>query len=571
MEKFQEDPRDQSNLDQTIFDSLLGLGPSQNGSITDQRNDLSLDPDTIYSTSTDNGWTPNLAVDSQYHFLDRTDEPVFSAGDFEHTAPEFDGFQWPLPTAAVGTETGIAWSSIRDDASIDRAESTVRRGLPRRRSRYRFYNAHDGTRPVMIPVSSSIEGLDPMQRWRESPPQDEPASIAAICGALRGRSVSLEPEEHHISPTYAQTNSGTSLNSAGSSSSLHSGTSAWSAGSDGPPKRNASSLQRSRRSRGTKKYSDPATKDVRPFKCTFCCDSFKTKYDWARHEKSRHVNLESWVCTPQGGSVISTVTGRFHCAYCSAVDPTDKHLDGHNHNSCHDRPIEARSFARKDHLVQHLRVMHNLERLPNFEGWKMETTEVSSRCGFCNLTLSSWKGRVDHLANHFRKGVTMKDWKGEHGFNPAISQQISHALPPYLIGAESLSPMPFSATSQNTKDHFAQISSRTKGSPEATATLGADTNVIGTLETAGILNSRAATSKAFTEVLEQHLKHFADEHVSRGICPTDEMLRKESRRVIYDCDDEWNQTVADNSEWLTTFRARYGIGDVGAADTCNDT
>lgn len=55
-------------------------------------------------------------------------------------------------------------------------------GLPRRRSRYFVRRSGPGPRPVFIPNSSA---LDPMDRWRESPPEDGPASISAIMDAVR--------------------------------------------------------------------------------------------------------------------------------------------------------------------------------------------------------------------------------------------------------------------------------------------------------------------------------------------------------------------------------------------------
>lgn len=32
------------------------------------------------------------------------------------------------------------------------------------------------------------------------------------------------------------------------------------------------------------------------------------------------------------------------------------------------------------------------------------------------------------------------------------------------------------------------------------------------------------------------------------------MLQQEARRVLYDSEDSWNQTIADNPEWLSAFR-----------------
>nr|XP_036588219.1 benzoate 4-monooxygenase cytochrome p450 [Colletotrichum truncatum]KAF6799360.1 benzoate 4-monooxygenase cytochrome p450 [Colletotrichum truncatum] len=477
-------------------------------------------------------------------------------------ARELNNLQWPLPGPVTRPSDSINWSEIAKEQN--RREQ---RSLPRRRSRYRYIQSENRAVPIPTPASaSSQEGQqesDPLQRWKDSPPQDEPACMEAIHDALRTTLVNPEGGNTRSTPRYSQANSGTSFDSGDSGSSIHSASSVWSAGSESSAGQRAGfgPLSRTRQGRiGKKRAASAASaKDSRPFKCTFCCDSFKTKFDWARHEKSRHLNLESWLCTPQGGSVISTVTGRLHCAYCSYMDPSDDHLEEHNHSACHDRPIEARSFGRKDHLVQHLRVMHKLEKLPQFNSWKVLATEVESRCGFCDLQLSTWNKRIDHLAAHFRKGLTMKDWKGEHGFSPTVAGKVIHALPPYLIGSESLSVVPFSATKQGTRDHFAQISSRTHGFKEDQTADSTQIERPVSIASSSILSSRAATSKAFTEILERHLKHFAEEHISQGIFPTDEMLRQESRRVIYDSDHEWNQTVADNSEWLAQFRKRNGL------------
>ncbi|KZL82180.1 benzoate 4-monooxygenase cytochrome p450 [Colletotrichum incanum] len=472
--------------------------------------------------------------------------------DFEDQPDVFSDFPWTLP-----------WSTQHAADHIDLHGPNRRQALPRRRSRYRFTQSDQRAAPIPISVPLPTEGLDPMQRWRESPPQDEPASIAAIRDALKQDPTCTEGNWNGASPKYARANSWGSIDSGGSSSSIQSASSVWSATSNAS-RGHCNSVNRTRQGKIAK--NRPSTnqknaKDIRPFKCTFCCDSFKTKYDWARHEKSRHLNPESWVCAPHGGSIFSTATGHFHCVYCSVANPSTEHLESHNHSVCHDRPIEARSFGRKDHLVQHLRVMHKLEKMPQFEDWKAEAMNISSRCGFCDRKLSTWNERSGHLADHFRKGASMKDWKGEHGFSPSVALQVVHALPPYLIGSESLSVVPFSVTSQNTRDHFDQISSRAQRIGKTKSAMSNKGTETVALQSASILHSRAATSKAFTEILEQHLKHFAEEHLSQGVDLTDEMLRQESRRVIYDCDDEWNQTVADNSVWLATFRRRHGFID----------
>jgi hypothetical protein len=71
----------------------------------------------------------------------------------------------------------------------------------------------------------------------------------------------------------------------------------------------------------------------------------------------------------------------------------------------------------------------------------------------------------------------------------------------------------------------------------------------------------------FAAVLTNHLSRFARQQMMMGIIPTDEMFQRESRRLLYqDGDDDWNQTVADNPNWLQEFRKRNGLdGETGAS------
>lgn len=56
--------------------------------------------------------------------------------------------------------------------------------------------------------------------------------------------------------------------------------------------------------------------------------------------------------------------------------------------------------------------------------------------------------------------------------------------------------------------------------------------------------------------LESELVAFLKQQRSRGREPTDEELQRQARVTIYEFDDGWNQTVADNHEWLAAFRQR---------------
>ncbi|QYT01303.1 C2H2-type domain-containing protein [Trichoderma simmonsii] len=441
------------------------------------------------------------------------------------------------------------------------------RGLPRRRSRYFRSQKYQPTLPPPIDIASSTvvsDALDPMQRWRESPPETEPASLSAIADALKH------------APLRTRSSSAGSFNSqqvgsrAASTISFGSGTSYSSASNASTSSATFQTSSNRSRSRVMKRTRASTTKmkdkdqDKRIFPCTFCCDSFKSKYDWARHEKSFHLNLERWRCAPFGGTVISPETGRAHCAYCSMLDPNAKHLDSHNHGACESQG-QTPTFSRKDHLVQHLRLAHHVETLPIIDSWKDQGPPVSSRCGFCNIRMQTWQERVDHLTKHFRKGATMDNWKGEHCFESSVAVKVTHAMPPYLIGAESRALIPFSVTSHGTKDHLSQIQQATEQSlgiwdgGRTSSPISGPGPSPGLTTQPALLNSfsEETNSMTFPEVLALHLGRYAQEQMRLGIIPTDRMFQDEARRIMFNSVDPWDQTIADDDYWLSMFRDRH--------------
>lgn len=363
-----------------------------------------------------------------------------------------------------------------------------------------------------------------------------------------------------------RSNSSTSVNSECSNSSAYSTASASSATSAGA--HSNSSHRRSRKHPTTSTSSSSSSKkpnpDPRPFKCTFCCDAFKSKYDWRRHEKSLHLDLEAWNCAPASGTLPSP-TGPL-CAYCSAPSPSPPHLETHNHAPCATRPPPSRSFRRRDHLAQHLRVFHKLPALPpSLTPFHSPSPPITSRCGFCDARLASWEARADHLAAHFRQGCSMRDWSGGHGFAEDVEARVTNALPPYYIATEAASLVPFTATSAGARDHFKQIRARTERAPleagEGDGARGAEG------ETAALRDSRAMTASAFADVLAAHLARFARERFGvggdgAGGVVSDEALQREARLVLYSSDDPWNQTIADSPVWLREWRERFGVGGV---------
>ncbi|KAJ4232997.1 hypothetical protein NW759_001780 [Fusarium solani] len=303
--------------------------------------------------------------------------------------------------------------------------------------------------PIDIPRAStpcvsdgSSAQMNPMQRWVDSPPEDEAASLTAIARAL---SLESRPGQHDV--LYLNKIPGQSSASSAGASTNDSSTSASShiSGSSGSSLRVTSRGRRRRKKGYLGRNRLPAP--LKTFQCTFCTETFARRYDWQRHEKTYHLSLERWVCTPDGCRVLEPESNQICCVFCGETDPDDDHIRHHNYSICEAKTLGERTFYRKDHLVQHLRLVHDAEYLGwCMSHWKSECSSIKSRCGLCGMVMDSWHTRQDHLAEHFRMGETMAGWKGDWGLEDAVLRLVQNSMPPYLISEERNSPFPFSAT-----------------------------------------------------------------------------------------------------------------------------
>ncbi|KAL2208136.1 hypothetical protein CC79DRAFT_1397574 [Sarocladium strictum] len=312
--------------------------------------------------------------------------------------------------------------------------------------------------PYMLNQLQDAGAMSPLQRWRNSPPENEVADASDISRALR--SIDYSPADSpypdvlvESSRRASSTGSAGTNDSALSADSVHSGSSAFSASS-------TRSFRRRRR-RAWRPSTQTSAKAVqaRPaatsytlmqfpdtFQCTFCTQTFKTKHNWQRHEKSLHLSLEAWECSPDGPLGSNDDQQGVICVYCGETSPTEAHLASHNYQSCCSKPARERTFFRKDHLIQHLRLTHRAPFVPEtMLRWRHEHQDVKSRCGFCDHMNKSWTERTNHLAEHFKKGQTMAQWKGSWGFEPAVLNMVESSMPPYLIEFERKTPLPFKA------------------------------------------------------------------------------------------------------------------------------
>ncbi|KAJ3524208.1 hypothetical protein NM208_g12143 [Fusarium decemcellulare] len=309
-----------------------------------------------------------------------------------------------LTRAQIMTWFANARRRIKVPRSISNSPGqTQPRDIPRR----------PGT-PAPVNTQSS---MNPLERWVDSPPENEAASVSAIARAVASSPPASLSDSSYTGALARSTNS--SISSGGSRSSVDSRASRSSLGSFEPLKNS-----RSRRRRRTYRRVEekPRLGNVlKKFQCTFCTDSFNRKYDWQRHENSVHLPLERWICISDGPRARNLENQNLlSCVFCGLVDPDDAHIESHNCSACKNRPLNERSFNRKDHLRQHLRLFHN-------------------NSTFLEWSMASWRVPVPDI----RWGGSMADWKGDWGFDPEIFDSVENAMPPWFIEFERHTPYPF--------------------------------------------------------------------------------------------------------------------------------
>ena len=151
----------------------------------------------------------------------------------------------------------------------------------------------------------------------------------------------------------------------------------------------------------------------KPYHCTWCSKLFCRPSDWKRHEESQHAPQTEWICMPNGPS--TSINACNVCALCGLCNPSEFHLHhDHNQASCLSTGSSNRRFDRKDHLVQHLRIVHGVV-LPRRDlqtcQRSLQGTEASLwKCGFCYKMDLVWQQRYLHVAGHMKGATITAKW-----------------------------------------------------------------------------------------------------------------------------------------------------------------
>ena len=190
-----------------------------------------------------------------------------------------------------------------------------------------------------------------------------------------------------------------------------------------------------------------------------------------------------------------------------------------------------------------------------------------------DFRLSAWTVATDI-------SIKMKSWKGCRGFDPHVLSQITNAMPPYLIGDEAGTPFPFSAASGASMfQHI--VKEPNIGNTASDLAHEGPSNLTNRCESIQCYNNvhtaayntqtteqpRFVRKTTCWEVLTLQLGDFVREQAAIGIVPTDDILQQEARKFLFGDSDPWNQTAADNPEWLDLFKKAHGITTMPSGNT----
>jgi hypothetical protein len=160
--------------------------------------------------------------------------------------------------------------------------------------------------------------------------------------------------------------------------------------------------------------------------CTWqTCDStYKTRYEWSRHEEAVHYHHRRWVCCYE----VTNDMNMPECFLCKEKDLKLVHLAENHFRSCTGRAEKDRTFWRSDQLVQHVKRVHGGQALPKAiqSAWASKNPWFNLsylNCGFCGLESRTWEERQAHVSRHIELGCHKESWWPERQFTPLRDPQ----------------------------------------------------------------------------------------------------------------------------------------------------
>lgn len=175
------------------------------------------------------------------------------------------------------------------------------------------------------------------------------------------------------------------------------------------------------------------------YQCTRKCGKrYGRKCDWKRNEEEGYP-CKSWVCSLCTSEGVENVKPCF----------------------------------RKYHFVQHFRNIHPDVNADDHEETSIVSseTEFPRHCGFCPHRFVSRQDRIDHIADHFKAGKSMLDWRDEddhdnHDSDNNDDDDDNGSNGDGFDGAPSFPPPPFDPSGEPGSKHFGGNGSSGAGSQD---------------------------------------------------------------------------------------------------------
>ena len=144
----------------------------------------------------------------------------------------------------------------------------------------------------------------------------------------------------------------------------------------------------------------------------FICESprkFATCDGWKRHMKEHETR---YPCMPQGCEM-HTVQGPT-CVLCGLLDPEKQHYDSHKILPCSNKGLNARSYTRKCHLINHLKSHGVADGSALAERWRSTVTKKFFSCGFCIACFHTHTDQLNHIDSaHYKMHQHISEWNAD--------------------------------------------------------------------------------------------------------------------------------------------------------------
>ena len=117
-------------------------------------------------------------------------------------------------------------------------------------------------------------------------------------------------------------------------------------------------------------------------------------------------------CMPQGCEM-HTVQGPM-CVLCGLLEPDEQHYDSHKILPCSNKGLNARSYTRKCHLINHLKSHGVPDGSALAERWRSTVTKKFFSCGFCIACFHTHTDQLNHIDSaHYKTHQHISEWNAD--------------------------------------------------------------------------------------------------------------------------------------------------------------